>query len=240
MVIETFDYADGTDISTVPGYTVVNGSAEADSGRLKINATNTSTTGGIFIVMDLGVTSVTLSVDLTISGGTASPAGFALRFVDVANSLQLHYRSSDGYTRLVEKVNGTDTVVADATPSGFSSGNGASLEVTDDGENISVLFNGSSLISHSTTVHQGSTNFGLWSSNTGYSFDNFSYPDAALPGLKQVNLELPTDFIGLSGVNYSLSNLITGKQVEYGNLATSSSPVNIQFENVYEKMHVLI
>ena len=231
MTIETFDYADGTDISTVAGYTVVNGSAEANSGRLKVNATSTDTNGGIFIVRDMGATSVTLSVDLDIAGGTYSPAGFAMRFVDVTNSLQLHYRSQDGYTRLVEKVNGTDTVIADATPSGFSSGDGALLEVADDGENISVLFNGSPLISHSTTVHQGSTNFGLWAAGKGYSFDNFSYPDAALPGLKQVNIELPTAFVGLGGVNYSLSNLITGEQVDYGSLATSSSPVNIQFEN---------
>lgn len=232
MAIETFDYADGTDISTVPGYNVVNGSASVNAAkRLTIDATNTTTSGGIFIVRDLNSSAVTISTDLIISGTTQAPAGLALRFIDVNNTLQVNFRSDDGWVRMVEKVGGVNTVIADAYVPNYTNGTSGTLEVIDDGENLTVNFNGSFLVSATSTEHQSSTLFGLWAAGTEYDFDNFTHPSAALPGLKQINLDLPSAFIGLSDVNYSLSNLTTGEQVEYGSLATSTSPVNIQFEN---------
>lgn len=232
MAIETFDYADGTDISTVPGYTVVNGTATVNSSNyLSIDAVNTTGSGGIFIVRDLSTSAVTISTDLIISGSTARPAGVALRFIDTDNTIQVNFRSEDGWVRVVEKVGGVNTVIADAYVPNYTNGTSGTLEVIDDGENLTVNFNGSFLVSAASTEHQSSTLYGLWAAGTEYDFDNFTYPSATLPGVKQVNIDLPTDFIGLSGVIYSLSNLTTGEQVKYGSLATSSSPVNIQFEN---------
>ena len=232
MAIDTFDYADGTDISTVPGYNVVNGTASVNAAkRLNVDAVNTSGSGGIFIVRDLNSSAVTISTDLIISGSTQVPAGLALRFIDTNNTLQVNFRSDDGYVRVVEKVGGVNTVIADAYPSSYTDGTGCTLEVIDDGENLTVNFNGSFLVSATSTEHQSSTLYGLWSAGTEYDFDNFAYPSAQVVGMKQVNLNLPSAFVGLSGVKYSLSSLATGEQVEYGSLATSSSPVNIQFEN---------
>lgn len=232
MALETFDYPDGTDISTISGYTVVNGVATVNAAaRLDIDAFNTAGSGGIFIVRDMASSAVTISTDLVISGSTTTPAGLALRFIDTDNTIQVNFRTTDGWVRVVEKVGGVNTVIADAYPSGYSNGSGGSLEVVDDGTNLTVNFNGAQLLTTSSTEHQSSTLFGLWAAGTEYDFDNFAYPDVALTGLKQVNLELPSTFVGLSGVNYSLSNLITGEQIDYGNLTTASSPVNIQFEN---------
>lgn len=101
----------------------------------------------------------------------------------------------------------------------------------DDGESIGVLVDGVQVVSYSTTRHQGATLYGPMATNAAFSFDNYSYPDAPVAGLKEASITLPAAFIGLGGVKYSLSVLSTGEQVDFGTLDTASSPVTVQFEN---------
>lgn len=205
------------------------GEHEVQNGELVCTAIDA--TNGAYVGFDAGSLVPELSVDITPDGSNTAPFGFFLRYVDLDNHVLCHITSSGNRVRLVERVNGSNTVIGDVSPSGYSATQTRILSVEDDGLTLTVRLNGSTIgISEDSTVGQGSTIVGLRSAAVGdYSYDNFIYTTANTAS-KNVTFSLPQAIQGLSGVNYIITPSPLGDSITSGALDTSGTSVVIDLD----------
>lgn len=220
MTLETFDYTDGT--STIPGTTVYLGSFTIQS-NVFTPAESTR------IVWESEYDGSWSTIIDPASSDTAN-AGIIIRGSDIDNHLSFFFRASDGLLRGEKRVAGSGTTVFSKTVSGYASGDARTLRVDATGTAIEVYLDDVLQQGWADDSGLSGVQAGIRTDSSNYTFDDFSYP-AASTTLRQVTVDLPAAVVGESGYNYTLHNLSTMEQVDFGVLDTSSTPVTIQFDN---------
>lgn len=174
LASDSFNRANG-----VLGSTDGVGHAEANSGSGKAWTAQTGTwgvatnkaacsvlTGSGIATVDAGAADVVLAVDVTRSAGNV---GFVLRYASATNYIYGYYDGTNVTLRKV--VNGSDSQVL--APTAIT---GSKFLVTADGTKFRLFFEdlhrGAELTISDATLQAG-TNHGLYTSDTGATFDNF-------------------------------------------------------------------
>lgn len=125
-------------------------------------------TGGYAIAYrSLATADVIASVQVTRSGGDA---GLLLRYTDANNHVTCHHNGTN--VVLLKKVAGVSTTVQSTAVTYVT---GARLRVVAEGSKFRVFYNGAAVGSEQTisdTALQSPTNVGLYTTNTGNSFDD--------------------------------------------------------------------
>jgi hypothetical protein len=227
MVTQNFDSIENGSLPA--GWFNYLGTHEVQGGALVCTSRDSS--NGAFTGVNAGSAISSVSVDITPDASSTSPFGLFLRYVDLDNHVLCHVISSTNRIRLVEVVNGSNTVLGEVTPSGYTSTQTRTMAVEDDGLNLTVKLDGAAIgISEETTVGQGSTIAGVRSSNVGeYSYDNFTH-NTASSASKTVTFSLPDAIQGVSGVNYILTPNPLGDSITSGILDTSGATVTIDLD----------
>lgn len=231
MVTQNFDSI--TNGSLPAGWVNYLGTHEVQSGELV--CTSIDATNGAYVGLDTGSIVTELSVDITPDGSHTAPFGFFLRYVDLNNHVLCHVTSSGNRIRLVERVNGSNTVIGDVSPTGYSATQTRNITVEDDGLTLTVKLDGATVISEDSTVGQGSTIVGVRSASVGdYSYDNFSYNESASAS-KTVTFDISSHLQGVPDVYFTLTTIPFSDSITSGTLDTSAATVTLNldaFDNV--------
>lgn len=205
------------------------GTHEVQSGELV--CTSIDATNGAYLGLDTGSLVTELSVGITPDGSHSPPFGLFLRYIDLNNHVLCHVTSSGNRIRLVERVNGSNTVIGDVSPSGYSATQTRNLSVEDDGLTITVKLDGASIgISEESTVGQGSTIVGVRSASVGdYSYDNFSYNESASVS-KTATFDISSHLQGVPDVYFTLTTIPFSDSITSGTLDTSAATVTLNLD----------
>lgn len=204
MALETFDYPDGTDISTLPEYTVWSGNFETENGALSTpsSASNSrvvrSSTGGN------GITELVIP-----DAGSSANAGLIFRGVDSSNYWSLYANQSNNRVRLAKYVAGSGTTIYDQNFDGLSGDRVFRAECI--GERIQIFLNGDLLATFYDPQFSDGNLVGIRCDSSDYSFPSLTYQSLSVPA-------------PLSAPNYTQSGL--GKEaIKVGEIATIHSQI---------------
>lgn len=175
MALETFDYPDGTDISSL-GFTVWGGDFAVAGNELAVTS-STSNSRAVVSSQPNGV----ISADFTVSSASFSNYGLVFRGVDSDNFLEVIIASQNGGMRIFEYVGGNGTAIFDQISSSRSLSGSFNLRVEFLGKDIAILVNGSVAARVESDKHLAGTLAGIRLDNTTYSADNFNYQTKTIP-----------------------------------------------------------
>jgi hypothetical protein len=125
------------------------------------------------VVLDHGITTYRLQVDIVPDSLAVNPGGLAARYVDGNNFVGLRIRPDTSKIELYKRVSGTFTLLDD-DPASFSVGVAYTLTLDVSPTVLTGYLNGVALVTANDTTNASSTKSGLWMYRTVSTWDNFA------------------------------------------------------------------